>query len=122
MVHTTTLLLWTSIPAHRSYTMFIGFLLQNDHTSRASDGMPSTGQNFPYVLPDAGSDRRWCLRGIQITLLVRLAARISSRSLTALRPAAILPFFMRGGAPVAHATLVANCHELSGSRIFRSSN
>ena len=27
--------------------------------------MPSLGQILPYVLPDAGSDRRWCLRGIQ---------------------------------------------------------
>ena len=60
--------------------------------------MPGLGQNFPYVLPDAGSDRRWCLRDIQITLLVRLAARISSRSLTSPRLAVILPFFMRGGA------------------------
>jgi hypothetical protein len=66
------------------------------------------GQIFPYVLPEAGSDRRWCLRGIQITLLVRLAARISSRSLTALRPATILPFFMRGGASVMHGPLLAN--------------
>src|SRR5258708_13586815 len=99
MAHTTTFLLGTSIPAARSCTMFIGFLQENCQASQADDGMPSMGQNFPYVLPDAGSDRRWCLRGIQITLLVRLAARISSRSLTSLRPAAILPFFMRGGAP-----------------------
>src|SRR5690242_9538906 len=52
--------------------------------------MPSMGQIFPYVLPDARSDRRWCLRSIQITLLVRLAARLSSRSLTSLR---LLPFY-----------------------------
>jgi hypothetical protein len=49
---------------------------------------------FPY-----GSDRRWCLRGTQLTLVVRLAARISCRALTSLRPRVILPFFMRGGAP-----------------------
>src|SRR6266581_2904459 len=70
--------------------------------------MPGMGQIFPYVLPDAGRNRRWCLRGIQITLLVRLAARMSSRSLTSLRPAVILPFFMRGGAPLAHGPLLAN--------------
>jgi hypothetical protein len=69
--------------------------------------MPATGQSFPYVLPDAGSDRRWCLGGIQITLVVRLLARITSRSLTSLRLAAILPFFMRGGALSAHDPLVA---------------
>ncbi|HEX4208343.1 MAG TPA: hypothetical protein VHZ51_29890 [Ktedonobacteraceae bacterium] len=27
--------------------------------------MPSLGQILPYVLPDVGSDRRWCLWGIQ---------------------------------------------------------
>ena len=27
--------------------------------------MPSLGQMLPYVLPLAGSDRRWCLRGIR---------------------------------------------------------
>ncbi len=53
------------------------------------------------------SDRRWCLSGIQITLVVRFAARVSSRSLTLLRPAGILPFFMRGGAATPHHTLVA---------------
>src|SRR6266567_1205803 len=84
--------------------------------------MPGMGQIFPYVLPDAGSNRRWCLRGIQITLLVRLAARMSSRSLTSLRPAVILPFFMRGGAPLAHGPLLANCHQLGGSRRFRRGN
>ncbi len=26
--------------------------------------MPSLDQIFPYVLPDAGSDRQWCLCGI----------------------------------------------------------
>jgi hypothetical protein len=107
MAQTTTFLLWTSRPAHRSYTMFMRFLQQNNHTSRAGDGMPAMGQNFPYVLPDAGSDRRWCLRGIQLTLLVRLAARISSRALTSLRPVAILPFFMRGGASTTHDSLLA---------------
>src|SRR6266566_711691 len=54
------------------------------------------------------SDRRWCLGGIQITLVVRGASRASSRSLTLLRPAGILPFFRRGGAPQAHDSLVAN--------------
>ncbi len=53
------------------------------------------------------SDRRWCLSGIQITLVVRFAARVSSRSLTLLRLAGILPFFMRGGAATPHHTLVA---------------
>ena len=53
------------------------------------------------------SDRRWCLRGIQITLVVQFATRVSSRSLTLLRPASILPFFMRGGAAAPHDTLVA---------------
>ena len=48
------------------------------------------------------------LEGIQITLLDRLAARVSIRSLTLLRPALILPLFMRGGAPMAHDTLLAN--------------
>src|SRR6266568_7268512 len=69
----------------------------------------------PTCFP-CGSDRRWCLRGIQITLLVRLVARMSSRSLTALRPAAIVPFFMRGGAPVAHATLLANTRNTTNPR------
>src|SRR5947209_2791391 len=90
MAHTTTFLLWTSIPAHRSYTMFIGFLQKNCKASQADDGMPSMGQIFPYVLRLSASDRRWCLLGIQITLLVRLAARMSSRSLTSLR---LLPFY-----------------------------
>src|SRR5947209_16896520 len=70
--------------------MFIGFLQQNCKTSQTDDGMPSLGQIFPYVLRLWASDRRWCLRGIQITLLVRLAARMSSRSFTSLR---LLPFY-----------------------------
>ena len=74
------------------------------------------GQIFPYVLPDAGSDRRRCLCGIQITLVVRLAARIASRSLTLLRLAPILPFFMRGGASTTHDPLVANSK--SGERHY----
>src|SRR5690242_14331544 len=61
--------------------------------------MPHLSQKFPYVLPGVRSDRRWCLRGIQLTLVVRLAARITSRALTLLHLAAILLFFMRGGAP-----------------------
>src|SRR5215472_3027226 len=109
MTHTTTFLLWTSRPAHRSYTMFMRFLQQNNHASRAGDGMPARGQNFPYVLPGAGSDRRWCLRGIQLTLVVRLVARISSRALTSLRPVAILPFFMRGGAPSGAWSIGGEC-------------
>jgi len=40
----------------------------------------------------SASDRRWCLRGIQITLLVRLAARMSSRSLASLHLVLFYPF------------------------------
>src|SRR5437867_3250552 len=88
--------------------MFIGFLQENCKTSQADDGMPSLGQIFPYVLRLSASDRRWCLRGIQITLLVRLAARMSSRSLTSLR---LLPFYPFSCAVVrrrAHGSLLAN--------------
>jgi len=48
------------------------------------------------------------LEGIQITLLDRLAARVSIRSLALLHPALILPLFMRGGASPTHDSLVAN--------------
>src|SRR5947209_10476880 len=88
--------------------MCIGFLQENCKTSQADDGMPSLGQIFPYVLRLSASDRRWCLRGIQITLVVRLAARMSSRSLTSLR---LLPFYPFSCAVVrrrAHGSLVAN--------------
>jgi hypothetical protein len=108
MAHTTTFFLWTSMPAHRSYTMFIGFLPgELKSFTGGARGCQAWVKFSPTCFP-CGSDRRWCLHGIQITLVVRLAARRSSRSLTLPRLAAILPFFMRGGAPAAHGPLVAN--------------
>src|SRR5215472_3475888 len=62
----------------------------------------------PTCFPMPGATEGDACGGTQITLLVRLAARVSNRSLTLLRPARILPFFMRGGAPQAHDSLVAN--------------
>src|SRR5437764_1357059 len=88
--------------------MFIGFLQENCKTSQADDGMPRLGQVFPYVLRLSTSDRRWCLRGIEITLLVRLAPRMSRRSLPSLR---LLPFYPFSCAVVrrrAHCSLLSN--------------
>jgi hypothetical protein len=69
--------------------------------------MPNQGQNFPYVLP-IWERQTVVLAGIQITLLVRLTARVSNRSFCCLHPSAILSLFMRGGAPPAHDSLLAN--------------
>jgi hypothetical protein len=69
--------------------------------------MPNQGQNFPYVLP-IWERQTVVLAGIQITLLVRRASRVSNRSFCCLHPSAILSLFMRGGAPTAHDSLVAN--------------
>jgi len=119
MAHTTTFFLWTSMPAHRSYTMFIGFLPgELKSFTGGARGCQAWVKVSPTCFP-CGSDRRWCLHVIQITLVVRLAARISSRSLTLPRLAAILPFFMRGGAPAAHDSLVANSK--SGERYHKKS-
>jgi len=46
--------------------------------------MPGTGQIFPYVLPWRWERQTVVLAGIQITLLVRLTARVSNRSLALL--------------------------------------
>ncbi len=54
------------------------------------------------------SDRRWCLSGIQITLLDRLTVRVSIRSLTQPSQSRVYHFFMRGGASQTHDTLLAN--------------
>jgi hypothetical protein len=43
------------------------------------------GQIFPYVLRRGASDRRWCLAGIQITLLDRLVA-LAIESIFAIAP------------------------------------
>src|SRR5215831_16845033 len=96
--------------------MFIAFLHGKERTGYR---MPSWGQILPYVL-------RWCQRATdggacgasRITLVVRLAARVSNRSLTWARPAGILPFFMRGGALPAHDSLVAN-HSHTPQRVLR---
>src|SRR6266542_6692748 len=70
-----------SRPAHRSYTTCMCSLLRKFWmTTRMGNGMPNQDQKFPYVLPDAGSDRRWCLQAKRLTLLVRLTARVSNRS------------------------------------------
>ena len=69
--------------------------------------MPNQGQNFPYVLP-LWERQTVVLAGIQITLLVRLTARVSNRSFCCLHPSVILSLFMRGGAPRAHDSLLAN--------------
>src|SRR5437763_8810783 len=100
MAHTTTVLLWTSRPAHRSYTTCIDFPSSEHFRERRAMGCQAWVKFSPTCF-SSESDKRWYLRGIQFTLVVRLAARISSRSLTLLRPAGILPFFMRGGAPTA---------------------
>jgi hypothetical protein len=55
-------------------------------------GDAKPGTNIPLRASLEESDRRWCLRGIQITLVVRLAARVSSRSLPLLRPVPLYPF------------------------------
>lgn len=69
--------------------------------------MPNQGQRFPYVLP-LWERQTVMLAGIQITLLVRLTARVSNRSFYCLHPSGILSLFMRGGAPRAHDSLLAN--------------
>src|SRR2546429_391106 len=57
------------------------------------NGMPSVGQILPYVLRFAASDRQWCLGGIRITLLDRLVALVSNRSLTLPSPARSITLF-----------------------------
>src|SRR5260370_36669762 len=74
---------------------------------RAGNGMPSLGQIFPYVL---------LFRERQTVVLERhpdhIGGPVRNASIKPIfdvaLPADILPFFMRGGAPPAHDTLVAN--------------
>jgi hypothetical protein len=70
--------------------------------------MPSLDQIFPYVqgFGQRATDSGACAAS-SIILLVRLAARISSRSLT-LPLSRVEHFFMDCGASATHGILVAN--------------
>ncbi len=71
--------------------------------------MPKLGQMLPYVLRLSASDRRWCLWGI-LDHTGGPARSASIKPISDVAPALLLfyPFFMRGGAPAAHGSLVAN--------------
>src|SRR5258708_7016557 len=53
-------------------------------------GDAKRGTNIPLGASLDESDRRWCLSGVQITLVVRSASRVPNRSLPLLRP---VPFY-----------------------------
>jgi len=96
LAQTTTFLLCTSSPAHRSYTTFI------DHLQTEMDGRRDAqpGSNAPLrASPRVASDRSVVLvghPGSDFWSGSQLEYQTDLWCCT--RPAAILPFFMRGGA------------------------
>jgi len=68
-------------------------------TTRIGNQMPNQDQKFPYVLPDAGSDRRWCLQASRSHCWSGSQREYQTDLSCCIYPLAILSFFRRGGAP-----------------------
>src|SRR6266567_5100819 len=88
LAQTTTFLLCTSSPAHRSYTTFI------DHLQTEMDGRRDAqpGSNAPLrASPRVASDRRWCLWGI-LDHTGGPARSSSTKPISGVAPA-LLPFY-----------------------------